>query len=276
MLIADSVRVPCVNDALRTIASGRCISIRVVRQAVTPGMLMAAMRSEVQLARHGGCSCRLGPMEAGKTEASAEQKVDDLINVMSRGRRRLVQRRRRGRNGARWTARPAARAIVACSPPTAMNCLTEVSCGACRSLRRQRGTVVATHSGSARAVRWIRSIFPPLVAMAPVSALLPERRRLRSCPALSAAMDGFRECDDAPTLPGGRGVDQHEVLHLLAAAQEARNLTSRWPTSTRLVSQGRGNICKVAPASEYFHVEDVHRAGWRHGHLGRAESGRAH
>ena len=55
------------------------------------------------------------------------------------------------------------------------------------------------------------------------------------------------------------GGSTNTVLHLLAAAQEGE-VPFTMADIDRL-SRRMPNICKVAPMSDFFHVEDCHRAG---------------
>ena len=68
------------------------------------------------------------------------------------------------------------------------------------------------------------------------------------------------------TLDIAMGGSTNTILHLLAAAQEAE-LDFTMADIDRL-SRKVPNICKVAPASEFFHVEDVHPRRRGHGDHG--------
>lgn len=67
------------------------------------------------------------------------------------------------------------------------------------------------------------------------------------------------------------GGSTNTILHLLAAAQEAE-VDFTMADIDRL-SKKVPNVCKVAPATEFFHVEDVHRAGGVMGILGELDRG---
>ena len=67
------------------------------------------------------------------------------------------------------------------------------------------------------------------------------------------------------------GGSTNTILHLLAAAQEAE-VDFTMADIDRL-SKRVPNVCKVAPATEFFHVEDVHRAGGVIGILGELDRG---
>ena len=71
---------------------------------------------------------------------------------------------------------------------------------------------------------------------------------------------GFKAFENAMTLDIAMGGSTNTILHLLAAAQEAEHRLHAWPTSTACracVPQ----LCKVAPNTHKYHIEDVHRAG---------------
>ncbi len=61
------------------------------------------------------------------------------------------------------------------------------------------------------------------------------------------------------TLDIAMGGSTNTVLHLLAAAQEG-DVPFTMEDIDRL-SRQVPNLCKVAPASQIYHLEDVHRAG---------------
>ena len=50
-------------------------------------------------------------------------------------------------------------------------------------------------------------------------------------------------------------------LHLLAAAQEGESGLSIWNDIDEPVSSQVPHLCKVAPSTQKYHMEDVHRAG---------------
>jgi dihydroxy-acid dehydratase len=69
----------------------------------------------------------------------------------------------------------------------------------------------------------------------------------------------FEAFENAITLDIAMGGSTNTVLHLLAMAQEAGvNFTM---ADIDRLSRQVPNICKVAPASQAYHIEDVHRAG---------------
>ncbi|MDG2113864.1 MAG: dihydroxy-acid dehydratase, partial [Actinomycetota bacterium] len=76
---------------------------------------------------------------------------------------------------------------------------------------------------------------------------------------LPRSVGSFAAFENAMTLDIAMGGSTNTILHLLAAAQEAE-VDFTMADIDRL-SRKVPNICKVAPATDMFHVEDVHRAG---------------
>jgi dihydroxy-acid dehydratase len=69
----------------------------------------------------------------------------------------------------------------------------------------------------------------------------------------------FAAFENAIRLDIAMGGSTNTVLHLLAAAQEAAvDFTMR---DIDRLSRQTPNLCKVAPATQKYHMEDVHRAG---------------
>ena len=81
----------------------------------------------------------------------------------------------------------------------------------------------------------------------------------------------FKAFENAMTLDIAMGGSTNTILHLLAAAQEAElDFTQKdIDRLSRLVPQ----LCKVAPSTPKYHMEDVHRAGGVFGILGALERG---
>ncbi|WP_420626329.1 dihydroxy-acid dehydratase [Candidatus Poriferisodalis sp.] len=204
---------------------------------ITPGMLMAAMRLNVPTVFVSG-----GPMEAGKTKL-ATQKVD-LINVMVVAADESVSDEdvaEMERSGC-----PTCGSCSGMFTANSMNCLTE----ALGLSLPGNGTVLATHSDR-------RELF--LKAGRLVVELCRRYYQQDDESVLPRAIGSFEAFENAMTLDIAMGGSTNTILHLLAAAQEA-GLDFAMADIDRL-SHKVPNICKVAPASEFFHVEDVHRAG---------------
>ncbi|MEZ5217453.1 MAG: dihydroxy-acid dehydratase [Ilumatobacteraceae bacterium] len=127
-----------------------------------------------------------------------------------------------------------------------MNCLTE----ALGLSLPGNGTVVATHSDREQlfleAGRRIVDLARRYYEKDDESAL----------PRSIASKGAF---ENAMTLDIAMGGSTNTVLHILAAAQEAGiDFTM---TDIDHLSRRTPNLCKVAPSTQIYHIEDVHRAG---------------
>lgn len=87
--------------------------------------------------------------------------------------------------------------------------------------------------------------------------------------ALPRSIATFDAFENAMSLDIAMGGSTNTVLHLLAAAQEAEvNFTM---ADIDRLSRAVPNLCKVAPATAVYHMEDVHRAGGVMGILGELD-----
>ena len=229
-----------IADAVEYMVNAHCADALVCISncdKITPGMLNAAMRLNIPTVFVSG-----GPMEAGKTKL-ATQKVD-LINVMvvaaddSVSDEDVAEMERSGC--------PTCGSCSGMFTANSMNCLTE----ALGLSLPGNGTVVATHSDR-------RELF--LEAGRLVVELCRRYYQEDDASVLPRSIGSFEAFENAMTLDIAMGGSTNTILHLLAAAQEAE-LDFTMADIDRL-SRKVPNICKVAPASEFFHVEDVHRAG---------------
>ena len=229
-----------IADAVEYMVNAHCADALVCISncdKITPGMLNAAMRLNIPTVFVSG-----GPMEAGKTKL-ATQKVD-LINVMVVAADESVSDEdvaEMERSGC-----PTCGSCSGMFTANSMNCLTE----ALGLSLPGNGTVVATHADR-------RELF--LEAGRLVVELCRRYYQEDDASVLPRSIGSFEAFENAMTLDIAMGGSTNTILHLLAAAQEAE-LNFTMADIDRL-SRKVPNICKVAPASEFFHVEDVHRAG---------------
>ena len=239
-----------IADAVEYMVNAHCADALVCISncdKITPGMLNAAMRLNVPTVFVSG-----GPMEAGKTKL-ASQKVD-LINVMVVAADESVSDEdvaEMERSGC-----PTCGSCSGMFTANSMNCLTE----ALGLSLPGNGTVVATHADR-------RELF--LEAGRLVVDLCRRYYQEDDASVLPRSIGSFEAFENAMTLDIAMGGSTNTILHLLAAAQEAE-LDFTMADIDRL-SRKVPNICKVAPASEFFHVEDVHRAGGVMGILGELD-----
>ena len=232
-LIADSVEYMVqahVADAMICISN--C-------DKITPGMLLAAMRLNIPTIFVSG-----GPMEAGKTELSTGLAKLDLVDAMiGAGNDALSDEDVQKMEEA---ACPTCGSCSGMFTANSMNCLNE----AIGLALPGNGTILATH-----ALRWqlFERAATRIVEMAKAYYLEGDESILPRSIATFAAFE------NAMTLDIAMGGSTNTVLHLLAAAQEAGvNFTMK---DIDRLSRQVPCICKLAPASNRYHIEDCARAG---------------
>ena len=204
---------------------------------ITPGMLMAAMRLNIPAIFVSG-----GPMEAGKTKL-ADRKLD-LVDAMVIA----VDENASDEKVAEYE-RSACPTCGSCSgmfTANSMNCLTE----ALGLSLPGNGTTLATHSDRRR-----------LFEEAGEKIVDITRRYYESDEdhLLPRSIGSFEAFENAMSLDIAMGGSTNTILHLLAAAQEAKvDFTMKHIDA---LSHRIPQLCKVAPNGTDYHVEDVHRAG---------------
>jgi dihydroxy-acid dehydratase len=214
---------------------------------ITPGMLNAAMRINIPAVFVSG-----GPMEAGKTRLS-ETKID-LIDAMVVAADDTVDD-----ETVAEIERSACPTCGSCSgmfTANSMNCLTE----ALGLSLPGNGSVLATHADR-------RMLFERAGHL--IVRLSKEYYEGNDATVLPRNIANFRAFENAMTLDIAMGGSTNTILHLLAAAQEAE-LDFTMKDIDRL-SRQVPNLCKVAPSSQLYHMEDVHRAGGVMGILGELQ-----
>jgi dihydroxy-acid dehydratase len=210
---------------------------------ITPGMLMAAMRLNIPTVFVSG-----GPMEAGKVikAVNGGEKIIklDLVDAMIKAGDRSVSDA-----DVAEIERSACPTCGSCSgmfTANSMNCLTE----ALGLSLPGNGTIVATHSDRKelflRAGRLIVEITRRHYEQDDYSVL----------PRSIATKEAF---ENAMALDVSMGGSTNTVLHLLAAAHEAQVPFTM--ADIDRISRKVPCLCKVAPMTDKFHIEDVHRAG---------------
>ena len=137
-----------------------------------------------------------------------------------------------------------------------MNCLTE----ALGLSLPGNGTVVATHSDRERLFREAGRTIVDLARR------YYEQDDESVLPRSIATKTAFA---NAMALDIAMGGSTNTVLHILAAAREAE--VDFTMDDIDELSRKVPNICKVSPATDLFHIEDVHRAGGIPGILGELD-----
>lgn len=214
---------------------------------ITPGMLMAAMRLNVPVIFVSG-----GPMEAGKTKLS-EHKLD-LVDAMviaaddSASDEKIAEYER--------SACPTCGSCSGMFTANSMNCLTE----ALGLSLPGNGTMLATHADR-------RQLFENAGhQIVEITRRYYEQDDLSVLPRSIASFEAF---ENAMTMDIAMGGSTNTILHLLAAAQEG-GVDFTMADIDRL-SRKIPQLCKVAPNTPLYHIEDVHRAGGVMGILGELD-----
>ena len=216
---------------------------------ITPGMLMAALRVNIPVIFVSG-----GPMEAGKTKLSDQIIKLDLVDAMVQGADPTVSD-----SQSEQVERSACPTCGSCSgmfTANSMNCLTE----ALGLSQPANGSLLATHADREQL---FKSAGHRIVEL---TKRYYEQDDASALPRSIASKAAF---ENAMVLDVAMGGSTNTVLHLLAAAHEADvDFTmDDIDTLSRKVPQ----LCKVAPSTPKYHMEDVHRAGGVMGILGELD-----
>ena len=204
---------------------------------ITPGMLMAAMRLNIPVIFVSG-----GPMEAGKTKLS-EHKLD-LVDAIVIGTDKNASDEK-----VEAYERSACPTCGSCSgmfTANSMNCLTE----ALGLSLPGNGSTLATHADRER-------LF--LEAGRRIVELTKRYYEQDDTSALPRSIATFEAFENAMALDIAMGGSTNTILHLLAAAQEGEVPFTM--TDIDRLSRKVPQLCKVAPNTQKYHMEDVHRAG---------------
>src|SRR5574343_1664398 len=211
---------------------------------ITPGMLMAAMRLNIPVVFVSG-----GPMEAGKVKlavpgtSTIQIKKLDLIDAMVMAADRKVSD-----EDVAEVERSACPTCGSCSgmfTANSMNCLTE----ALGLSLPGNGTVLATHADR-------EGLFKKAGHLAvELCRRYYEQEELTVLPRAI----GKKAFENAIALDIAMGGSTNTILHILAIAQEA-GIDFTMADIDRM-SKVVPQLCKVAPNTNKYHIEDVHRAG---------------
>lgn len=206
---------------------------------ITPGMLMAALRLNIPAIFVSG-----GPMEAGKANVGGTQRKLDLVDSMVAAADDCVSD-----DDSRTIEQNACPTCGSCSgmfTANSMNCLVE----AIGLALPGNGTVVATHVER-------KNLF--LEAARRIVELANRYYRDDDASVLPRSIATREAFDNAMSLDIAMGGSTNTVLHLLAAAQSAGVAFAM--ADIDALSRKAPCLCKVAPNSVKYHMEDVNRAG---------------
>ncbi|WP_018151281.1 dihydroxy-acid dehydratase [Leeia oryzae] len=206
---------------------------------ITPGMLMAALRLNIPVVFVSG-----GPMEAGKVNWRGEERHLDLVDAMVEAANPDVSDEEVA--AVERSACPTCGSCSGMFTANSMNCLTE----ALGLSLPGNGSLVATHADR-------KQLF--LKAGRTIVELAKRYYEQDDESVLPRSIATFAAFENAMSLDVAMGGSTNTVLHLLAAAREAGvDFTMK---DIDRISRRVPCLSKVAPATQKYHMEDVHRAG---------------
>jgi dihydroxy-acid dehydratase len=218
---------------------------------ITPGMLNAALRLNIPVIFVSG-----GPMESGKAMIQGKEVHLDLVDAMV-----SAANPDESDEDVMTMERSACPTCGSCSgmfTANSMNCLTE----ALGLSLPGNGSLLATHADRKelflRAGRMIVELAKRYYEQDDSSVL----------PRSIATREAF---ENAMSLDIAMGGSTNTILHLLAAAQEGE--VDFTVDDIDRLSRRVPNLSKVAPSTQLYHMEDVHRAGGVMALLGELDRG---
>jgi dihydroxy-acid dehydratase len=218
---------------------------------ITPGMLMAAMRINIPTIFVSG-----GPMEAGKVRwGDQEIKVDLVTPMVASGDKAISE------NQLEDLEKSSCPTCGSCSgmfTANSMNCLTE----ALGLSLPGNGSTLATH-------KFRETLF--LEAGRKIVSIAKDFYEKENHSVLPRAIASKESFENAMKLDVAMGGSTNTVLHLLAAAKEAE--VDFTMSDIDRISRNTPCVAKVSPATQKYHMEDVHRAGGVFGILAELNRG---
>lgn len=241
-----------IADSVEYMANAHCADALVCISncdKITPGMLMAAMRLNIPAVFVSG-----GPMEAGEDDYGDEVRKLDLVDAMVDAADPNISD-----EDVERIERSACPTCGSCSgmfTANSMNCLTE----ALGLSLPGNGTTLATHADR-------KNLFLTAARLIVQNARRYYEKDDDSV--LPRSVANFAAYENAMTLDIAMGGSTNTVLHLLAAAIEGE-IGFSMDDIDRL-SRQVPNLCKLAPATNEYHIQDAHRAGGVYGILGELD-----
>ena len=218
---------------------------------ITPGMMMAAMRLNIPVIFVSG-----GPMEAGKEGAEIIGHDLDLIDAMVAAAD--DQYTDEQVLAIEKAACPTCGSCSGMFTANSMNCLAE----ALGLALPGNGSMLATHADRERLFKDAGR------RIVEITKAHYEEEKPGLLPREIASFDAF---ENAMSLDIAMGGSTNTVLHLLAIAYEGK--VDFTMSDIDRLSRKVPVLCKVAPAKQDVHMEDVHRAGGIFGILGEMHRG---
>jgi dihydroxy-acid dehydratase len=218
---------------------------------ITPGMLMAAMRINIPTIFVSG-----GPMEAGKVKWDIEEVKVDLVSPMIASGDKNVSESQL--ESLERSSCPTCGSCSGMFTANSMNCLTE----ALGLSLPGNGSTLATHEAR-------KNLF--LEAGKRIVEITKSYYEDNDNSVLPRSIGSKKAFENAMKLDVAMGGSTNTVLHLLAAAKEAE--VDFTMSDIDQISRKTPCVAKVSPATQKYHMEDVHRAGGVFGILAELNRG---
>lgn len=218
---------------------------------ITPGMLMASMRINIPTIFVSG-----GPMEAGKVKWDIEEVKVDLVSPMIASGDNNVSESQL--DSLERSSCPTCGSCSGMFTANSMNCLTE----ALGLSLPGNGSTLATHEAR-------KNLF--LEAGKRIVKITKSYYEDNDNSVLPRSIGSKKAFENAMKLDVAMGGSTNTVLHLLAAAKEAE--VDFTMSDIDQISRKTPCVAKVSPATQKYHMEDVHRAGGVFGILAELNRG---
>jgi dihydroxy-acid dehydratase len=231
-----------ITDAVEYMVNAHCADAMVCISncdKITPGMLMAAMRLNIPAVFVSG-----GPMEAGKAIVKGREIALDLVDAMV-----VAADDAYTDEEVEAIEKEACPTCGSCSgmfTANSMNCLTE----ALGLSLPGNGSTLATHADRKRLFIEAGHL------IVDITKRYYEQNDESVLPRSVASKKAF---ENAMALDIAMGGSTNTILHILAAAHEGGIDFTQ--DDIDVLSRKVPCLCKVAPAKQDVHMEDVHRAG---------------
>lgn len=243
-----------IADSVEYMANAHCADALVCISncdKITPGMLNAAMRLNIPAVFVSG-----GPMESGKSVIDGQEVHLDLVDAMltavnPNADDETVKQ-------MEISACPTCGSCSGMFTANSMNCLTE----ALGLSLPGNGSMLATHADREQLFKEAGHL------IVDITKAWYERD---DASVLPRSVANFKAFENAMCLDIAMGGSTNTILHLLAAAQEGE-VPFTMDDIDRL-SRKVPHLCKVAPSTQKYHMEDVHRAGGVMALLGELDRG---
>ncbi|QCO71133.1 dihydroxy-acid dehydratase [Buchnera aphidicola] len=238
-----------ISDSIEYVINAHCADAMICISncdKITPGMLMATLRLNIPSVFISG-----GPMEAGKIQKNNKTIKIDLVDAIIHGGE--TNKSDDFLKNIELSACPTCGSCSGMFTANSMNCLTEVMGLSLPG----NGTLLATHIDR-------KNLF--IKSAKTIIKITEEYYKKNNKNVLPRNIANKESFENAMILDIAMGGSTNTILHLLAAAQEAK--VDFKMSDINELSKKIPHICKVSPSTSRYHVEDVHRAGGVMGILG--------